>query len=86
MTLKFVTFTAALVLAASTGLAAHAGEKEVHKTTAIGGSCPSCQLSGKKLTGATFHGGNFSSAVLISADLTWWRRAPIRLTNREART
>ena len=32
-------------------------------------SCQGCALSGRKLTGATFAGGNFKGAALVGADL-----------------
>src|SRR5271155_1728608 len=33
----------------------------------IGGSCPNCQLSGRKLPGARFIGANLSGATLVAA-------------------
>src|SRR5690348_2175316 len=49
--------------------AAGDGDKDIPRITALGGSCPGCELSGKKLTGAQIEGGNFNKATFIGCDL-----------------
>ncbi|HZZ34785.1 MAG TPA: pentapeptide repeat-containing protein, partial [Caulobacteraceae bacterium] len=44
---------ASLMMAAAAGQAyAAAGDKDVPRLVSFGGSCPNCELSGRKLTGA----------------------------------
>src|SRR5690349_17117575 len=49
--------------------AAGDGDKDIPRVTALGGSCPGCELSGKKLTGAEITAGNFNKATFIGCDL-----------------
>ena len=55
-----------LIAAASLApAAAYAGEKEVPRINTFGGSCPKCELSGRRLRGAHFLGADFSGASFV---------------------
>ncbi|MGZ8364035.1 MAG: pentapeptide repeat-containing protein, partial [Caulobacteraceae bacterium] len=61
MTRTFLAALALLASASATPVLA-GGDKDVPRQTSIGGSCPGCVLTGKKLTNATFMGGDFTKA------------------------
>ena len=67
------TSAAALVLTGISATSAAAwtimGDREATKVISFGGSCARCELSGRKLIGATFQGANFEGATLVGADL-----------------
>src|SRR5512139_3276744 len=58
---------AALALAAPQ--IASAGDKSVARSTSFGGSCPKCELSGRRLTGARFVAADFREAAMVGSDL-----------------
>src|ERR1700743_3439922 len=66
---------AAAVLMIGTGAAGTAsalsfgGDHDVARTMSFGGSCQHCELSGRKLGGATFTSANFNNATLVGTDL-----------------
>ena len=59
--------------AALSGLAAPAWaltpDRDVAKMVSFGGVCVGCELSGRRLTGATFMGAKFDRSTLVGADL-----------------
>src|SRR4051812_37131844 len=73
VTARFLRPLAALALLAATlpgvAVAATGGEKEVPRHNSFGGSCPKCELSGRRLAGAQFIAADFSGAALVGSDL-----------------